>query len=484
MLHGFQAADGTEVFAFIPGSVFGNLTKLTNKNYAHQYFVDGSPNMGDVFYASAWHTVLVGGLNAGGQGIYALNVTNPSVLTSAETSPSGVVLWEFTDSNDSDLGYTFSQPAIVKLHNGKWAAVFGNGYNNTTSDGHASTTGNAALYIVDIETGALITKISTGAGMSADPTMASRSNGLATPAVVDLNGDDVVDYAYAGDLFGNLWKFNLTSTDPTQWSVAYKDSSNVLQPLFKARDTSGNAQPITERPEVIRGPNGAGMMVLFGTGKYLEPIDKQLTPRRDQTFYSIWDRNIGTASTDQVNSDRSALQQQTILAELSVNASTKVRVTSDNPMGASGWYLDLVSPSGYQAEKSIANPVARNGRIVFTTMIPDSDPCNFGGESWIMELDALSGSRLASSPFDVNRDGKIDKSDFVVITNPDGTTTKLPVSGIQYDNGMVGEPSILAAPNKDLEFKYNSGTAGGNISVLGEDPGPGGVGRQSWRQIR
>lgn len=500
MLHGFNASSGTgagaEVFGFIPDSVFQNLTNLTAQNYAHQYFVDGSPSVGDAFFSSAWHTVLVGGLNGGGQGIYALDVTDPSTLATAESNPSSVVLWQYTDTNDSDLGYTFSQPAIVRLNNGKWAAVFGNGYNNTaapTGDTHVSSTGEAVLYIVDISNGSLIRKITTKTGTSADPTGAARPNGLATPVLVDLNGDQIADYAYAGDLFGNVWKFDLRGSTTSNWDSAFKDSSNNPLPLYQARDSSGNAQPITERLRVTRGPQGSGFMVLFGTGKYLEPSDKQISPRRDQSFYGILDANTGTA-TDRVTGGRGSLQQQTILAETSVDPdgsgpapSVNVRVTSNNALnGKSGWYIDLVSPSlGYQNEKQITEAAIRNGHVIFTTLIPDADPCNFGGSSWLMELDALSGSRPSDPVFDVNHDGKVDGNDVVTVTLSDGTTVTVAPTAVKPGQGINATPVIIDDSDitQNKEYKYTTDT-NGNIQVTVESPGKTSVGRQSWRQIK
>jgi type IV pilus assembly protein PilY1 len=211
--------------------------------------------MGDAFWAGAWHTVLVGGLNNGGQGIYALDITSPTGGDEAATA-SSKYLWEFTDASDTeyDLGQTFSRPAIAHMKNGKWVAIFGNGYNNTNPDGKVSTTGNAALYIVDLQTGSLIRKITTGVGMSADPLGTSRPNGLSTPAVVDVEGDNVADYVYAGDLFGNLWKFDVTSSNPSSWGVAYTVSSKPA-PLFVAVDSSNRRQPITSR-RARRRPDG------------------------------------------------------------------------------------------------------------------------------------------------------------------------------------------------------------------------------------
>ena len=482
MLHGFDASTGAEILGFVPGAVFENLHLLSSSNYTHRYYVDGSPNMGDAFFSGAWHSVLVGGLNKGGQGIYALDVTDPGLFT--EAGAANIFLWDFDDSDDADLGYTFSQPAIVRMANGKWAAVFGNGYNNTEADGNASGTGDAALYIVDIETGALIRKITTETGTAEDPTGTSRPNGLATPAAVDINGDYVVDYIYAGDLFGNLWKFDVSATSPSSWAVDYS-SSGLPAPLFRARDGGGIAQPITTRPEVGRGPSGRGVIVLFGTGKYLEPNDKDATKLFTQSFYGVVDLNSGTSSD--IVSGRSDLQVQTITDEFTATFGTEsvdIRVTSENAMGGTkrGWYMDLVSPAnGFEGEMQVSNPILRNGRIIFTTLIPEQDPCGFGGTSWLMEMDALSGRRLDETPFDLNLDGEFDNSDYVTVTLPNGDTISVPVSARKSEEGIMPTPGILAGD--ETEYKYAPGTTG-NIQVVTENPGEGGFGRQSWRQSR
>jgi type IV pilus assembly protein PilY1 len=454
---------------------------LTSPSYTHQFFVDGIATMGDVFYNNAWHTVLVGGLNKGGQGIYALDITDPTGFT--EAGAGNIVLWEFTDANDADLGYTFSQPSLVRLHNGNWAAVLGNGYNNTQSDGHASTNGYAALFIIDIQTGSLIRKITTQAGSVSTP------NGLAAPAVVDFDGDTVADYVFAGDLLGHMWKFDIRDANAANWQVTYTDGSGKPAPFYVAKDSATptpNRQPITARPEVGLGPKGVGMMVLFGTGKYLEPADKLLTPRLDQSFYGILDCNTGTAS-DLVSS---GLQQQTIDAESSVTIDStqyNVRLTSNNPVNLQcnnpsqggdqrGWYMNLVSPGGYQAEKQVSRPLLRNGRIIFTTLIPDSDPCGFGGNSWLMELDALTGRRLHESPFDLKRDNQFSEDDMVPVS-------LIPASGLQSTVGIIPTPGILVDPMNPVEYLYTPGTSG-DISVTVENPGDNTHGRQAWRQLQ
>jgi type IV pilus assembly protein PilY1 len=500
MVHAFSATPdgGDELFAFIPSPLFKNLKRLSERNYTHRFYVDGSPNSGDVFINGEWRTVLIGGLNGGGQGIYALDITNPDALT--EANAEDVVLWEFTDADDADLGYTYSQPAIVRLKNGKWAAIFGNGYNNTEPDDHISATGQGALYVVDIETGALIRRLDTNWGAANDPTGASRPNGLATPAAVDVNNDAIIDFVYAGDLYGNLWKVDLRSTDPAEWKFSFGTEESPL-PFFELdpndADTPDQLQPITSRPEVIRGRRGVGMMVLFGTGKYMETNDKNVNTEDPdvQAHYGLFDRNFHEDGV-QDDADRvtllSQLTQQEILEEITVNG-IEYRVTSHNPPaeGATkGWYMNLVSPDGFQGERQVSNTLVRNKRVIFTTLIPDIDPCGAGGSSWLMELDAYTGTRLNETPFDVagptgddgsnNRDGRFNNDDFVDDPQGDG---KVAVGGTKLPVGISPTSGVLYSADGRTEYKYNPGTSGA-IAVTKENPGEKVSGRQSWRQVR
>lgn len=494
MLHGFEAETGVEKMAYVPGKLLGKLSALTSPAYAHQYYVDGSPTVIDAFLGGAWKTVLVGGFNKGGQGIYALDVTDPTNVFSGETDANAAALamWEFTDHNpssasrgDADLGYTYSQPAIVRMRpaaNGPWVAVFGNGYNNTEADGHASATGNAVLFIVDLRTGTLLKKIDTGVGTAQDPTGLGRPNGLATAAPADLDGDAIADVVYAGDLFGNLWKFDVSDDSSSNWDV-FKVSGTPT-PLFTACAadlcTATNRQPITARPTIGRHPNGQGVIVYFGTGQFLETTDNNGPAGGKQTFYAIWDNNAQVAG-------RSELQQQSILTEgaftfTAPDASTvtrQLRVTSNNTVawGAKkGWFLDLVPPGGtIQGERQVTNSVLRGGRIIFTTLIPiDTDPCNPGGESWLMELDAQTGSRLNFSPFDLNKDKQFTTGDYVTLIS-----LQAPVSGQKLQGGAATTSNPMAADA--IEVKYIS-TADGLETVV-ENPGPNDTGRQTWQQI-
>lgn len=512
MLHGFDAKDGSERFAYVPGSVFKNLNKLTDPSYNHRFYVDGSPIVGDAFFGGAWRTVLVGGLRGGGQGIYALDVTDPPSSSDTESDLAKKVLWEFTDADDPDLGYSYSDPSIVRLHNGKWAVVFGNGYNNTEDDtgtgGKKSATGNAVLYVVDIADGSLIAKIDTKKGYLQDPRNSStpvatdplRPNGLATPAPIDANGDYLVDYVYAGDLFGNLWKFDVNSTSASSWKVGYGSGASPA-PLFTAcagtsctTGATSNHQPITTRPEVGRHPTQpSGFMVYFGTGKYFETGDSSATAQTTQSFYGVWDQNPSAAAPF----GRSKLQSQKITQEVSRGFDTNkdgindafynLRVTEKNPVdypgGKLGWYMDLVDPISNQnrGERQVTDSILRNGRIIFTTLIPSTDPCDFGGTGWLMELNAETGGQPDFAVFDLNGDGLFNQSDYVDLDG-DGVGD-VPASGKQSGEGIIAKPGIIADPDDDKEYKLSTGSTG-NIERTVENAPPGYVGRTSWRELK
>ena len=458
MLHAIDGSEtgtdaGMERFAYIPLAVYPKLKELTNPNYSHKFFVDGSAQAGDAYIGGAWKTVLVGTLGAGGRGVFALDITDPTAFGPSK------VLWDMAvtgDSNvnitdDADLGFTYGQASIARMANGQWAAVFGNGLNSNNN--------RAVLFIVNLQTGALIKKIDTGVGDG------TNQNGLSTPVIVDVNNDKIVDYIYAGDMRGNMWKFDMTDSSVTNWNVP-------AAPLFTATAPDGTAQPITAKPQVTRRPDG-DLMVFFGTGKYFEEVDRRVEASpapQVQSFYGVYD--TGAA----VSGGRASLAQQSVIAMVN-EFGFDLRVTSavEPTSTQKGWYLDLPDPG----ERQVSRPILRNGRIIFTTVIPNSDKCNAGGESWLMELDALSGSRLAFTPFDLNDDQLFDQTDYVTVII-DGQPVDVPVSGKKSKEGVIKTPGIVQAG--DLEYKYASGSTGGIEVTL--EPGDIGAGRQSWRQLQ
>lgn len=455
---------GEEIFAYIPKALVSELPELTKIAYSHQYYVDGTPKHGDAYIkfesagSARWGTALVGVLGGGGKGIFALDISDPLNFTAND------VLWDLDNSDLSDLGYTFSQPTIVKLANGDWGAVVGNGYNSANHE--------AVLYIINLETGAVIKKIQTGAFGSS-----SATNGLSTPVVIDTDGDKVADTVYAGDLQGNMWKFDISDSNTSKWGVAYshKDKGNtILDPLFTActDDPCTDPQPITSKPQVVSA-NSGGVIVLFGTGKFFEVGDNNDTSQ-DHTYYGIRDNGAAIAG-------RNNLVTQSIIYEgKPTGLSYDVRVTTKNSVDyttKSGWYMDF-SSSSYDGERIVANALVRSGRVIFPTLVPETSPCSYGGTSWLMEMDAQTGSRLNISPFDLNDDGVIDEKDFVD-TDGDGTPDT-PASGKKSTVGIIKTPGVISTG--DNEKKYTSGSSG-NIEVTTESSDDT-LGRQSWRQLK
>jgi type IV pilus assembly protein PilY1 len=464
MLHGFDVSTGVEKVAFIPHAVLPNLKNLADLDYSHQYFVDGSPTVVDAFVSGAWRSVLAGGLNGGGQGIYALNVTDPASFDETGVNATKLFMWEFTDSDDADLGFSYSRPKIVKLEDGKWYAVFGNGFNNTVND-------------VDLADKSNYYKLSTDTGMEEDPDGINRPNGFASVTTVDLNGDMITDHIYAGDLFGNVWKFSLKGNVPANWGMEYK--------LFE----TSTQQPITSALTVGRSKSGTGQMVYFGTGKYLETDDNNGATGGIQTFYAIHDKESYTVNgSSPVIAGRGQLLEQTITHEQSFSvltdvmntpddntddilATVELRETSNNvsTQSADGWYLDLVYNSIEAGERIVSAPALRGEQIVFVTNVPAADPCSPGGDSWVMKLDAFSGKRLTHT-YDVNSDGRFTAADRQY-GNGDNAST-----GIKVNSG--NSPSFM--PDGDADKILISTNNGIKVidSFLGQQ-----VNRQSWQQL-
>ncbi|PIE70600.1 MAG: hypothetical protein CSA22_07000 [Deltaproteobacteria bacterium] len=401
MLHAFDASNGKELFGYIPSIVLGRLDNLTDIDYSHELFVDMTPNY---MMIPSVGTLLVGGLGKGGKGYYALNATGLATITdtTTETDIANAVMWEFTHGN---LGYTFSEPLLVKAGDPAsptWVVVFGNGYNSDPS-GDGDTTGHladakAALIIIDAATGG---DTANGGFVKVIETSVGDDNGLATPALIDKDENGVVDYAYAGDLKGNLWKFDLSNKVPALWAVA-----NSGQPLYHV--ASGDA--ITIKPDVMRHcEDESTVMVVFGTGRFLHGDDRDDVTTK--SIYGIWDYG-------EVNSGN--LQQQTVISytENPDIGGQYIRMTSSNDVewydaagtvNQTGWYLDLPL-SGERVVKDV-KIVAGLAEII--SFIPDESPCNGGGNSIVHKLNACTGARSAKAQYDIDGDGDVDADDLV-----------------------------------------------------------------------
>lgn len=421
MLHAFDASvqddgsgnvvptssAGSELFAYVPRSVYANLGNLTSKNnFSFMPTVDGIPVTRDVFFASdtttpvsttkGWHTILVGALRLGGRGIYALDITDPTAMSTSK------VLWEFNadqpvqgtwsdgsisnpGGNPANLGYTFGQPNIGRLADGRWVVLVPGGYFPDCSKAPftasncaypaAASNKYSSLFILDAQTGKLIREMRTP-----DPavvTGAVASHGLSTPVLGDYNDDQIDDVAFAGDLDGNLWRFDLSESDPNDWSVTL-----AYQP-----ETAG-AQPITSMPRLFADPATNKFIVVFGTGKYLGVSDNTSDSAETQAVYGI--RDLGTTVTID------DLVQQTLSEKLAEDGKTLARGLTNYavPADKGGWYFNLGPSDSSAGERVVVTPGALfdTGRAIIQTLIPGTnDPCSASIQGAIMVVDAATG---------------------------------------------------------------------------------------------
>lgn len=434
MLHAFNAEQtgGEEVFAYVPNEILKDLHELTESTFSSDAYVDGPISTLDVFYSGDWHSVLVGGLRTGGKGFYALDITDPTGTADE------IALWEFTDDNDADMGYSFGKAQLVKLNDGRWAAIVANGYNSTNE--------KAVLFVLDIEDGSVIKKFEVDN---------NGDNGLSGPVAISVDRDFMIDFIYAGDLQGNMWKFDLISSTVGDWSYAK---------LFKA----DSGQAITGSVTVGNHPeNKSGRLVYFGTGKYLEQTD--LTSTNSESFYAVLDDDTCTGNSACITS--SSLISQTI-----EGASINGRTITDNTVdwnSNKGWRLDLSSLAGV-SERVVGRPALSGSLVIFNTIIPESGRCNSGGETFTFVIDRNNGDAPDAPTLDYNNDGKVDKDDkkngeIVVALQPE------PPSGSSNDPA----PDLLILVSGDGSQKCIN--VGGNCDSYS---GGSKSGRVRWRQLK
>lgn len=415
MLHAFDADTGVERWAYVPSAVLPKMAKLADTNYGdagnHQYLVDGSPVIGDIYDGSKWKTILVGGLNSGGRMYYALDVTDP-------TNPKG--LWEFTNTN---LGLTYGNPVITKLADGTWAVLVTSGYNNVSPGD-----GVGRLFVLDAGKGTIITEMSTGVGSTTTP------SGLGKIAAYVDNGliDNSTLRVYAGDLLGNLWRFDITDTVPP----AGKEAAL----LATLKDGSGTAQPITARPEI--GQTAGRNLVFVGTGRLLGTSD--LVDSSQQTLYAVYDK-LQATGVGNPRTSTCAFVQQTV-----VSASDNSRTISQNPVDLStkcGWYLDFNPGGASKGERMNVDMILQLGVLSAVTNVPEASACTSGGTSWLYLLDYATGGELGSSSSTLKGGTKLGNSlavGQVVYRLPGGKTVST-VTTSDDKQITVGQPEGSAA---------------------------------------
>ena len=383
MLHAFRAgtpltpggppdpSGGDELWAFIPSMVLPNLYKLADNAYetSHQYYVDGTPASGDVFdptpITGGWRTILVGGLNRGGKGYYALDITDPA-------NPKG--LWEFKhnpsicagpgQTSDCHLGFTYGTPTISKLADGRWAVFVTSGFNNVNAPAQAGD-GVGYLYVLNPFTGAIIYKISTGFGDSVTPSGLNQINNF----VFTSNADNTTQRVYGVDLQGNIWRF----------SVNGPQSATLLG---VAKDSLGARQPITIRPRLANVGNPGVPYVFVATGRLLGTTDLGNTQR--QTVYAIAE----TLSATPIANLRAAMQ----LTLTNVGAEDRNAACTSACGSTAGWYADLPD----SGERVVTDLRLELGTLTVSSNVPTSTPCSPGGYSWTNYFNASTGLAAAS----------------------------------------------------------------------------------------
>ena len=509
MLHGFRAdsdsnGGGVEKVAYVPRTLLldpvsntdsrSALVQMSDPSYIgnHRFYVDGSPWVGDAclkvpasdctftnLSTTDWRTVLVGTTGAGGRGVFALDVTDP-----ANFGPSKV-LWDLAGQTDNDLGYTIGQPVIGRLNDGNYYAIFGNGY--------LSTNNCAVLYLVRLADGN-VRRISTTEGNlgSGNSTAAcATANGLGRPSLFDSDSNRTTEAIYVAGMLGNLWKFDVSDSNPANWRVATGNGT----PLFTARNKCGGVQPITGLIEIGAPPEGeTGAMIYFGTGRFLSADDRTDTTR--QSFYGLLDRNsnsrlnnpgaaaagdttCATPPTTDSGSDlsgRTKLQEQTLSAfsndsyatrTITSSATVNYAATGANAKNL-GWYVDLAVSDpvtgGAAGERMVSAPTLLAGRVVFPTLIPSSDVCAGGGTSTLVALHPFNG-------------GKTSKNIFIDAHQVGFDSFKLGV-------GIV--KNLIAIDSGTNVFMFAGGSSGNvqTIKTISQQQTGGSIrGRTAWREV-
>lgn len=438
MLHAFNATTGVESWAYIPAMVLPNLYKLADKNYAnlHQYYLDGTPSVGDIYTSTGWKTILVAGLNGGGQGYYALDVTDPAAPKA---------LWEFTNAN---LGYTYGNPVITKLANGTWVVMFGSGYNNvTTGDGVGR------LFVLNANTGALETTvngtgiISTGVGSTGTPSGLARIIAWAD----DTMNDNTAKQVYGGDMLGNVWRFDVNNTIGAGGYDA--------QLLVTLLDSSSNPQPITAKPEI--GLCDDKTVVFVGTGRYLGTSD--LSSTQQQSFYAIKDNLDTTTLTNPRGGGSGFIQQTQTSTTCPLGTSTSICTTGQSVRTSTSNDVDFATDNGWyfnfpdSGERDNTDPTLALGTLAFNTNTPNANACTVGGTSFRYFVNYCTGAPVSTAGA---------------------------VVGVSLGNALATRPVIVRLPNNtivELTRMSDGTTITSNVPI---GSGAGTTRRVSWRELQ
>jgi type IV pilus assembly protein PilY1 len=461
MLHAFDARSGQELFAYVPNALIAQLHHLTDPAYIHRAYVDGPASVGEALIGGGKKSILISGMGGGAQGVFALDVTDP-----AHFADGLGVLWEFTDRDDAMMGNVTTLPQIAKLRIGRsgvayrYFAVVASGVNNYD----AGEAGKGALFLLALDKPhgtpwqlnsnyyRLVTPIS-------EPSLA---NALSAPVLVpDIDG--ALRYAYAGDLQGNLWRFDFSGGAP--WAKAVGPGAGG-KPLFVARDADGQRQPITQRP-LLAYASERGYMVLFGTGKLIEKADRASARHAPQSYYAIID---SLQSPPDLVTSRRQLTQRFLDGAASdlVLGITGARMDS----GSKGWYVDFLQAEK-TGERSIDSGLLARGQILFNTVLPGADPCaaTYSRTYALSVLNGLADDSTVAAilPGDAPMVG-------LLLPDYAPTPVLLPQSSTRESDGPTGRINV-----KSTDAVVNVGASG--PVVAGSMKTVRRAGRLSWREV-
>ncbi|MEC8011674.1 MAG: PilC/PilY family type IV pilus protein [Pseudomonadota bacterium] len=443
LLRGIDMATGKEVFSYLPDALMNRTIALENTAYTSR--MDGQITAEDVFMPrkGEWRTVIVAGFRYGASGYVALDVTDPESFKSVNGKDN--ILWEYTNDGslgqvNDDLGYSYSKAAIGRMANGDWVAAFGNGYN--------SKTGQSSIIILDIETGDVIAQLNTGKGPANDPLNLNRDNGMAEPILVDEDQDGIVDVIYAGDFYGNLYAFDVTSQRPSQWKTKFGTKTNA-QPLY----ATGGA-PITTRPAVMRNPDGNGLVVIIGTGQNVtDPVSNE--PANQIT--GVYDRGAAIASA-------SDLQELTLISTSAGWSVSALETTSDTEK--QGWIIPLHDLA--KEFKIVTQPVIELGELTVLATKTEKRDCGPGySTSAIFKLNPVTGTSL-------NR--KVFLDDELTPLDQDEDITDVLV----VENTLLVDITLGGASDRNVVI---GNTADGRVIELNTTQSPNDQGRQRFQRI-
>ncbi len=331
------------------------LRAFAEKGYVgDRYGVDGGFVLREVELSGKKHVFMFGAMGFGGRGAYALD------LTKAENGdPTAVSLFDVKNdknkgNNSAELGYTVGTPQIGKTHNGKYAAFLASGYATKDINNGDNKT---ALYVYALESnGTLIKKIEVPGG----------KGGLSSPTLVDKDLDGTVDIAYAGDRGGSMYRFDLSSQDPQQWSV---------RTIF-----SGN-KPITSAPAISQLKDKR--VVIFGTGSDLseEDVDK----KDEQYIYGIFDDDTATTGTVNFSGTGGGLLEQHLTQEDKTLFLTDYKRSDGS--GNKGWIVKLKDGQRVTVKPTVVL------RTAFVTIRKYTDN-GCGAETAILGINTADGGKL------------------------------------------------------------------------------------------